>query len=505
MADLFGAISGAITLAISIKDFCDSLTCDSGNDRLILQIQHDTAVLQSFTEIFGTVAQRTDLEMAEKQRLEEICQSLKPLLEKLREWIEKRQRMHEGNVSWSLKIVDKFASILWKNADIRVLAAELTTWTERYHIRLSLLPMALSEKLLKDRTLGEEKYKTHVAVRDLRSAFNDLNLGEMQAATLLRERLLQADSMHSRVFGAFDGKRVVVEYKKYPDTLSRANLDRLSSAVGRLAVVLQHADASLCRILKCEGYVHQPQEHQFALIYNLPYAANLGSKPRTLLDLIKSTRPSAVDPSKPELVPPLHPLNERFELARKIACAVLYVHAMAWVHKSVRTNNVIILEKNDPAQSSSDNTRRFPKTLGNPYLCGFDTARQDKASSDQQGDVFWDLNVYRHPARQGRQPEERYTMNHDIYSLGVVLLELGIWKPLLALSGLKNLRLEHNSLQVKAFFLKLAAESLPVLMGWKYYSVVRFCLEIDGENAVTANTAIDEVLSKLEEMSIGLH
>jgi serine/threonine protein kinase len=33
----------------------------------------------------------------------------------------------------------------------------------------------------------------------------------------------------------------------------------------------------------------------------------------------------------------------------------------------------------------------------------------------------------RHPSRQGTQPETNYQMQHDIYSLGVVLLEIGLW------------------------------------------------------------------------------
>src|SRR5271168_4116142 len=33
----------------------------------------------------------------------------------------------------------------------------------------------------------------------------------------------------------------------------------------------------------------------------------------------------------------------------------------------------------------------------------------------------------RHPTRQGTHPEVDYQMQHDIYSLGVVLLEIGLW------------------------------------------------------------------------------
>jgi hypothetical protein len=42
--------------------------------------------------------------------------------------------------------------------------------------------------------------------------------------------------------------------------------------------------------------------------------------------------------------------------------------------------------------------------------------------------MAWDRNVYRHPLRQGDRPAEAYRMQHDIYSLGVCLLEIGLWE-----------------------------------------------------------------------------
>jgi hypothetical protein len=37
--------------------------------------------------------------------------------------------------------------------------------------------------------------------------------------------------------------------------------------------------------------------------------------------------------------------------------------------------------------------------------------------------------IYQHPDRWGADTEYRFSMLHDIYSLGVVLLEIGLWKP----------------------------------------------------------------------------
>ena len=508
-AEVFGTIVGAVSLAVFICGFCHRLKSHAGNDRLIVQIRHDAAILSSFAEIFDKVVSRKDFEDQERLLLQDVCVALTPLLERLASWIEKRQRNRGEGVSVAAKWVDKVTTILWKNADTRKLAAELMAWTERYHIRLSLLPAELREKLLKD--VPEEKAgektdgKYHIAVRDLRVSFQAMGLArrsEQDRSVALSNALLLTDATQSRVIGLYGKQRVIVECKTYPETLKEKSLDQLSTAVGRLAGILRHADTHLCRIPKCLGYVHQADQKRYALVYEVPLMGDVGQKPQTLLDLIKARKSKSQ-----ELLPVQHPLNQRFELARKITCAILYVHAMGWVHKSIRTNNIIMLETRDDLGRGTTAPSQFPKSLGNPYLCGFDTARHDKAASDQTGDGFREFNIYRHPARQGLHPEERYSMNHDVYGLGVVLLELGIWTPLLDTSGLRVFKGTSTFTRhlVKDLLLKLAKEVLPVIMGQKYSDLVLFCLEIDGENPVTVSTAVDEVLSKLEEMSSGLH
>ena len=57
-------------------------------------------------------------------------------------------------------------------------------------------------------------------------------------------------------------------------------------------------------------------------------------------------------------------------------------------------------------------------------------ARVSDDPSSWRGDHDWKRNIYRHPQRQGLQVETRYHLGHDLYSLGVCLLELGLWEAL---------------------------------------------------------------------------
>lgn len=68
-------------------------------------------------------------------------------------------------------------------------------------------------------------------------------------------------------------------------------------------------------------------------------------------------------------------------------------------------------------------------TAGNYPLTHWSMLRKDTDLSSRRGSDDWMEDLYRHPQRQGRQPEERYNMGHDIYSLGVLLLEICLWEP----------------------------------------------------------------------------
>ncbi|KAG4440556.1 hypothetical protein IFR05_003972 [Cadophora sp. M221] len=64
------------------------------------------------------------------------------------------------------------------------------------------------------------------------------------------------------------------------------------------------------------------------------------------------------------------------------------------------------------------------------YLTYWTMLRRMTDLSSRMGDVGWIRGIYQHPHRQGLQPQQRYNIGHDIYSLGVCLLEIGLWETL---------------------------------------------------------------------------
>jgi hypothetical protein len=85
-----------------------------------------------------------------------------------------------------------------------------------------------------------------------------------------------------------------------------------------------------------------------------------------------------------------------------------------------------------------------------PYLSGFDFARPARA--DEQTEIPGDdgaYNLYRHPATQGHGfgPRESFRKSFDIYSLGVVMVELAHWETIDKVLGLQ---VEKGRLRVMA-------------------------------------------------------
>lgn len=80
---------------------------------------------------------------------------------------------------------------------------------------------------------------------------------------------------------------------------------------------------------------------------------------------------------------------------RSPASKVNYVHTLDFVHKSIRPEHLIGFGGSK---------------LGSFFLIGFDQVRSADGRTYLRGDSDWQKNIYRHPGRQGLNPEEVYRM-----------------------------------------------------------------------------------------------
>lgn len=249
------------------------------------------------------------------------------------------------------------------------------------------------------------------------------------------------------------------------------SVDSLTKDVRELARKLSVADPITFGLLQCRGVVkvYGPEARKpiaFDFIFQIPPELH---SPRSLRSILLSPDPDAS-------------LSKRFQVARQVAQSVSYVHTYGFVHKSIRPDTILVLQ-----DAETD--------LAATFLLGFEKFRTADGRTLKTGDSAWDKDLYRHPQRQGLNPEDAYVMQHDIYSLGVCLLEIGIWQSFIDFEGAQigvptawlpgNIteRRPDSAALVKEHLVRLAQEKLPGKMGNKYAEVVINCLTcLDEDN-----------------------
>lgn len=247
-----------------------------------------------------------------------------------------------------------------------------------------------------------------------------------------------------------------------------------------LARKLSHSDPLTFGLLSCKGIIKkQPQPDislalEIIMVYRMP---EIFTRPRSLRHLMLEARSD-------------FPLNAWFDLATQLARAIGYVHTFGFVHKNIRPETILVFENASP----NSNTVRSPGTsIGTLTLIGFDDFRAARRDAETllRRDKKWEKDLYRHPRRQNSVSMDKYTMQHDIYSLGVCLLELGLWisfveygegNTCMPAPSYWNLAVLDAD-KLKEELVILAREKLPQRMGNKYAKVAETCLTcLDSDN-----------------------
>lgn len=390
----------------------------------------------------------------------------------------------------------------WSKDDLRQLERNLDDWIRRFQLVYSVIDAGLT--INRSSSLGPSLPARRVNA--LINIFSQLTLGEITTKELCKdvEKLHTAGVPSRRMCATYQESAVIAEYidKPYVPDLEPAEITQIGTAVSALAKVLHYSDPDQTQILKCFGYFHDEKTSRFGLIYEIPpnlschISANATQRVLSLRDLFTQI--------------PRFPLGHRFRFACDIAKAVLYVHLAGWVHKSIRPNNIIILE-----DLSLNDARRFPYLLPRPFLAGFEYARSLKTASDRRSDAEWQLNIYRHPKRQFLERNSMYNMSHDVYSLGVIFLEIGLWgsRDFIPFQMRQNVFKGKSGEQMKEVLLSLARgectegsreNGVAVQMGKRYEEMIRYCLEIEHKEELPSAVFVQEIWLRLDEMRSAL-
>jgi serine/threonine protein kinase len=216
-------------------------------------------------------------------------------------------------------------------------------------------------------------------------------------------------------FGYLDTekRRVLVEYKAFdtlwakdPNATSFKELgEKVFSQIQGLVNMLQREPKPAdFRVLKCLGAFPDIANCRFGFVYSYPYEDRT---PIRLHSLLRRQRSQIPPPG----------LSERLALATVLVSSVHSFHASGWLHKNINSYNILFF-----CQSL---VPLVDLNLENPYTVGFNHSRTDSPSAYTEGPVDTTFQDYQHPSY--RSGGIRYEKYFDIYSLGLLLLEIGLW------------------------------------------------------------------------------
>lgn len=228
-------------------------------------------------------------------------------------------------------------------------------------------------------------------------------------------------------------QNIWIEWKEYEYGKGKAQSPppEIIDRVQKLAALLGHSPKpDAFRVPRCLGYFDNARrsgssdagseseedtvDTKIGFVFEKPLDEGVSPEalPVSLFDLLSSPRPRVTD---------------RIRLAHAIANCLLYLHSVNWLHKGLRSHNIVFFPVTAIAQGDRSTKIEWSK----PYLSGFDFARPARADEMTEIPCYEPTyNLYRHPSTQGFGfgPRESFRKTFDIYSLGVILVELAHWQ-----------------------------------------------------------------------------
>ncbi|KAL4965480.1 prion-inhibition and propagation domain-containing protein [Aspergillus stella-maris] len=256
-------------------------------------------------------------------------------------------------------------------------------------------------------------------------------------------------------------------HDKYTFTIMKNRIASLSLLLGR------KPKPQALHVLDCIGYCHDEPGNRFGIAWELP-TLDVEDVPDIvpLYDLVHpQTGADRIFPT----------LNDRFKLASVLANSILQVHSAKWLHRNLRSSDIIFLK---PARSKNLDW------LKQPYITGFSYARPDTGFELSIPLVENDVEPdYSHPRMAGN----RYCREFDAYSLGLILVEIGFWRPISAFRK-STYGARRNHMRLLEYQLK---GDLAHRMGVDYEAAVRFLLL---DRAYQGGTEGEQLVNFLENV-----
>lgn len=331
------------------------------------------------------------------------------------------------------------------------------------HIILSADDMAVMDNI--EEALSATRFSAFYATRAL-AAMKKIRLAMLEpqsssladsdtGALLMDARDVLATSTASYTIGKLkkDNMPILVEWMWYSLRWDQVSPEQ-RSLVMRLRAQsfgLEKRPATL-KTLDCIGLFEEKAPRLgYGFVYRIP--PGVQSTPTRLVDLFDQKSGD----QKPQ---PL--LGDKFKLALAIGDFLKQFHSIGWLHENFIPHNILFFTRDTYDLPSSDEIRH-------PYFVGLHKSRPD-GSWQTDGPASDVISDYYHPdyASSGR-----YQIEFDYYSLGIILLEIGLWR---SLSSMLSKSSKMSASEVRDD-IKRRCKRLGPKMGERYKDATLKCLD----------------------------
>ncbi|KAL8938603.1 MAG: hypothetical protein Q9211_003128 [Gyalolechia sp. 1 TL-2023] len=323
--------------------------------------------------------------------------SLKTLIKALTPGAENQQKSLRGNIGEE------------NNPLFRTVAEETATQEKRKQYLKQLVEMKIQSTEL------SQLNGTAIGTSDSNPIVTPLPLGEF----IFAKGALGYDALRQRTSAVYRGVNVWIEWKDTPAGNGFSpDTEQVGRRIGLLTDLLRFVKPDGFRAPPCLGYVKivaNDETTRFGIVFEKLSTAGAQSDIVTLRELIgREPKPS---------------LSTRISLCAIIARCVHSFHAVNWLHKALRADNIIFFSSPGILD------------LKAPFVSGFELSRPSTIDQMTEKPRFDPLNdIYRHSSAQFSQADGNYRKSYDIYSLGVVIVEIALWNPVEDIVGLQDLR-----------------------------------------------------------------
>ncbi|KAJ3553521.1 hypothetical protein NM688_g3563 [Phlebia brevispora] len=313
-------------------------------------------------------------------------------------------------------IVAKITWVGWKRHQVEGVVEELRTWVDDTQGTFFIVDL---EKRLRQAGLNnDDKLRQRLfdtgdhTFAGAWTLSNRINSLIHDVPHLPKSSFTLPTKLGEQMVGEYQARAVYLEAHYIEEGDERTKQDQIRSCE-RLASVFRSSDVDLSalHLLPASGIIEDYEFDRCYIVYELPFSCPVSPSMPTLSHILE--RQVRIT------------LEDRIRIALEAAVAVFSVHAAGWVHKNIRSDNILI---NTHVAKGS----KAAATVETAYLVGFQSTRPRVEGSEQRPELDPVKRLYQHPERQGGRDTrvKRFDIRHDMYSLGAVLVEIGYRKTL---------------------------------------------------------------------------